>query len=150
MKEPLDTNEESLLERLRRAEAKAQEAILVAAVYREQIEQAVSLARRAAREKHPDFLYGALSGVELALDEKNIKDWAKSWSEAWSADISWLMRAITQMRIVKDAAEKLDPKVSPANTEIQRIIISAARSVLVQHLPSSVNLENTGNDESSK
>ena len=145
----LNSDENELLERAKKAERIAQEATLVAAVYREQIEHAVELARRAAQERHPDFLYGALSSVELALDEKNVKDWAKSWREAWKADIGWLERAILQMRKVEAAANRLDTTENPTNAEIQRIILTAARSVLVQHLPSSVGLDDVAEDEKS-
>ncbi|HEX9917686.1 MAG TPA: hypothetical protein VGA87_00895, partial [Pyrinomonadaceae bacterium] len=139
MKDGLEVNEASLLERVRRAEEVAHEATVVAAVYRQRIKEAVELAKRAARERHPDFIYGALSSVELALDEENVKDWAKSWNEAWGADIRWLKRAIFEMRKVQAAAHRLDTTASSTNAEIQRIILTAARSVLVQHLPASVN-----------
>jgi len=142
-----DANE--LLERAEKAEKIAQEAKLVAAVYREQMERAVELARRAASEGRPDFLYGALSFVEMALDEQNISDWAKSWREAWKADIRWLERAILQMKKVEAAAKRLDATESLMNAEIQRTLLTAARSVLVQHLPASVGLDNVGEDDQS-
>lgn len=147
MNNGINANENLLLERIRKAEETAQEATLVAAIYRERIEDAVELARRAARESHPDFLYGALSSVESALDQENIKDWAESWREAWKADIGWLMKAILQMRKVEAAAQRLDTTENPTNAEIQSIILAAARSVLVQHLPSSISLDNTVEEE---
>jgi hypothetical protein len=143
----LNPDEKVLVERAEKAEKIAKEAMLVAAVYREQIEHAVELARRAANERHPDFLYGALSSVELALDEKNVTDWAKSWRDAWRADIGWLEEAISQMRKIEAAANSLDIAGSPTNAETQRTILAAASSVLVQHLASSVSLDNVGEDD---
>ena len=146
-KDMSNSDEDALVERAKKAERIAQEAKLVAAVYREQIEHAVELARRAAYERHPDFLYGALSPVELALDEKNVKDWAKSWREAWKADIRWLESAISQMRKIEAAANKLDITEGSTNAEIQRVILTAARAVLVQYLPSSVGLDDAAEDD---
>jgi hypothetical protein len=147
MEDELNVDKTELLERARKAEKITQEAVLVAAVYREQLERVAGLARRAAREQHPDFIYGALSLAELALDEKNIKDWAKSWRDAWKADIRWLERAISQMKKVEAAAKRLDTTESSDNAEIQRIILTAARSVLVQHLPASVSLDDVVEDD---
>jgi hypothetical protein len=147
MKDMLSPDEKESLERAEKAERIAHEATVVAAVYRERIEHAVKLARRAAEERRPDFLYGALSLVELALNEKEVRDWAKSWRNAWKADIAWLEKAIAQMKKVEAAANGLDTTESPANAEIQRIILTAVRSVLVQHLPSSVSLDNAAEDD---
>ena len=135
-------DEHELLERVKTAERIAQEAKLVAAVYRAQIEHAVE----SAGHTNPRFL--AL--IKLALDEKNIKDWAKIWRGKWKKDIAWLETAISQMKKVEVAANRLDTTGSPANAEIQRIILTAARAILdVQYVPSSVSLDDATEDEQS-
>jgi hypothetical protein len=132
---------EELLGRVEKAEAAARESMIIAALYRDQIEDAVKLVERARMENHPDFLYGALSTVRIALVERNVRDWAKGWLAAWRMDVSWLQRSLSALQKIQSLAEQIDAADGSNNAALKMRIIAATKPPLVQHIPASISLD---------
>jgi hypothetical protein len=133
------TEREDLLKRVAKAETKAQECQIEAAVYREQLIECERLAHLAIETENPQLLHGALSTASLTLQAKNVKEWAKDWRNCWKMDIKWLERSLQTLKEIKTVAGQLS--VDETQQRLKAKILERATGALIQHAPSSVSVD---------
>ena len=134
-----------LIDEVRKAEKKAQECEIEGAVYRHSLAECERLAKEAKRTNNPQLLFGVMSQASLALQEKNVKQWAKDWGDVWVSDLSWLRRTLSALKKVRRVATNLD--VTDRNQRLKMEIEAVAKKALVQQVPSSITVSQVESED---
>lgn len=129
------SEQEKLLERLRKAEQIAAESQAEAAVYRDLLEECWRAASEALKNKDLDLLYkitGKFS-FDWMPSEHEGKQWGKLFLHAYMRDAGWLRLTKERLEQIKAYAEMI-LEDNETNAELKQKIVDAAEDGLLTHI----------------
>ena len=131
---------DQMLEIIERAEAKAEQCQLEAAIYRQELTRVKALADSASSVQSGLFLSQISRVIGSALESDTIGQWCKDWKGSWESDIGWLRDTLQSLKQIQTAATQLSASGHEQDIYLKQCILESLNRALIQR-PSNVDLD---------